>query len=166
MKDGKVRNAAGDDWATPKHVYNLLNEEFNFTCDPCPYQWDGNPETDGLLINWGTMNFVNPPYSLKLKTAFVKKAIQEWKDHGNQTVFLIPCSTSTILFHDFIYPNASEVRLVERRIKFSGVNTKGEFVDSVAGMHDSMIVIIGGPGTGRPILGIFKQYKEKQIKLL
>ena len=34
---------------------------------------------NGLEVEWGVVNFVNPPYSLELKTAFVKKAIEESK---------------------------------------------------------------------------------------
>jgi hypothetical protein len=56
---------------------------------------------------------------------------------------LLPVSTSTSLFHDFILPNASEIRFVRGRLMFDGINTKGEFVTHGTGrpMHDSMIVI-------------------------
>lgn len=54
---------------------------------------------------------------------------------------LLPVSTSTALFHDWIKPNAKEIRFVRKRIKFLGVNTKGEYVTNKTPMHDSMIVI-------------------------
>jgi phage N-6-adenine-methyltransferase len=130
-----------DNWATPKWFYDKLNEEFNFDFDPCPLNGgEIIPERDGLLIDWGQRNFVNPPYSVKLKEAFVKKAIKEM-EKGKLSVLLLPVSTSTKLFHDFIKPNASEVRFIRGRIKFCGVNTKGEFVTGKAGMHDSMVVV-------------------------
>lgn len=56
---------------------------------------------------------------------------------------LLPVSTSTKLFHDYILPNAKEIRFVKGRIKFVGINTKGKFVDNKAPMHDSMLVIFG-----------------------
>lgn len=56
-------------------------------------------------------------------------------------VLLLPVSTSTKLFHHVIKPNAKEIRFVEGRIKFEGINTKGEFVNDKAPMHDSMLVI-------------------------
>jgi len=37
-----------------------------------------------------------------------------------------------------------EIRFIDGRIKFKGINTKGELVDNKAGMHDSMIVIFDG----------------------
>ena len=94
----------------------------------------------------GKRNFVNPPYSRKLKEAFVKKAIDESKK-GKLCVCLLPVSTSTKLFHDWIKPNAKEIRFIIGRIKFRGVNTKGERVTNKAGMHDSMVVIFGGYDT-------------------
>ena len=133
-----------NNWATPKEFYNKLDQEFNFDFDPCPLNLDEiTPETDGLLKEWGFSNFVNPPYSRDLKEKFVIKAIDESKK-GKLCVMLLPVSTSTKLFHDHILPNASDIRFVKGRIKFLGVNTKGEYVTNKAPMHDSMIVIFGG----------------------
>lgn len=135
----KNRNVvAGDEWYTPPELYNQLDQEFKFDFDPCPAN---RPENwDGLEMDWGYMNYVNPPYSRKLKEAFVKKGIEELLK-GKSSVFLLPVSTSTVLFHDYIKPNATEIRFVRGRIKFIGVNTKGEKVTNKCGMHDSMLVI-------------------------
>lgn len=139
-----------DQWATPSEFYERLNEEFKFDFDPCPL-FDGEitPDRDGLLIDWGKSNFVNPPYSRVLKEGFVKKAIAESRK-GKVCVMLLPVSTSTALFHDYILPNALEIRFVRKRISFEGVNTFGEKVGKgSAPMHDSMVVIFD---TRRPRL--------------
>ncbi len=136
MKNRNLNHS--DDWATPKEFYDKLDNEFAFDFDPCPL----NGDKDGLAIEWGQRNFVNPPYSRKLKEAFVRKAIEESKK-GKLCVMLLPVSTSTVLFHNFIQPNAKEIRFVEGRIKFIGVNTKGEFVDDKSPMHDSMVIVFG-----------------------
>lgn len=57
---------------------------------------------------------------------------------------LLPVSTSTKLFHDFIQPNATKIQFIKGRIKFHGENTKGEFVTNNTPMHDSMIVVFDG----------------------
>ena len=93
-----------------------------------------------MHIEWSKSNFINPPYSRKLKEAFVLKAIEESKK-GKLCVMLLPVSTSTKLFHHYILPNKKEIRFVYKRIKFKGVNTLGQYVEDKAGMHDSMIVI-------------------------
>jgi len=125
-----------DNWATPKEFYDELNDEFNFDFDPCPLF----AEFDGLQVDWGKRNYINPPYSRKLKDAFVKKAVEE-SSKGKLCVMLLPVSTSTVLFHDYIQPNANEIRFLRGRVKFIGINTFGEKVSNKAGMHDSMIVI-------------------------
>ena len=94
----------------------------------------------------GGVNFVNPPYSRPLKDQFVAKAVEETKK-GKICVILLPVSTSTKLFHEVIQPNASEIRFIKGRIKFLGVNTKGEYVTNKAPMHDSMVVIFRKDGT-------------------
>ena len=134
MKNRNLQNH--DNWATPNNLYNELDKEFNFDFDPCPLFAD----FDGLKIDWGKRNFINPPYTRRLKEAFVKKAIYEGSK-GNLCVMLLPVSTSTVLFHDFIKPHADEIRFIKGRVKFIGINTFGEEVSNKAGMHDSMIVI-------------------------
>ena len=131
-----------DDWATPKDFYEKLNKEFNFNFDPCPLNHDIT-KWNGLDIDWKERNFINPPYSRKLKDGFVKKAIEESKK-GKLSVMLLPVSTSTKLFHDYILPNAKDIRFVRGRIKFLGINTFGEYVTNKPGMHDSMVVIFDG----------------------
>lgn len=138
MKNRNLKNS--DNWETPKEFFNKLNEEFNFDFDPCPINHDINL-WNGLEIEWGKRNFINPPYSRKLKEAFVKKAIKESKK-GKLCVLLLPVSTSTKLFHDFILPNKKEIRFIKGRIKFIGFNTFGEKVTNKCGMHDSMIVVL------------------------
>jgi site-specific DNA-methyltransferase (adenine-specific) len=125
-------------WATPRSLYDKLNREFDFNFDPCPLYSD----FDGLSVDWGERNFINPPYSRKLKEAFIIKAIEESKK-GKLCVMLLPVSTSTKIFHDHILPNKKEIRFIRGRVKFIGINTKGEKVANNSGMHDSMIVIFG-----------------------
>jgi len=135
----KNRNLiASDNWATPKEFYDELDKEFHFDFDPCPL----NAEFDGLSLEWGNSNFINPPYSRKLKEAFIRKAFEESKQ-GRLCVMLLPVSTSTKIFHEIIYPNA-EIRFIKKRLKFIGINTKGELVKNKCGMHDSMIIIFKG----------------------
>lgn len=133
-----------DQWATPSELYNCLHEEFHFDFDPCPL-YDGpiTPENDGLKIPWGQSNFVNPPYTRHIKEAFVHRAVHEMQQ-GKTSVLLLPVSTSTALFHDWILPHASEIRFLRGRVKFVGKNTKGELVQNKTGMHDSMIVVFKG----------------------
>lgn len=136
MKNRNINHR--DDWKTPSYIYDRLNEEFEFDFDPCPV----NPDFDGLEIEWYASNFVNPPYSRKLKEAFIRKAFEE-SQKGKLCVMLLPVSTSTKIFHEVIYHNA-EIRFLKGRVKFKGINTFGELVNNKCGMHDSMIVIFRG----------------------
>lgn len=134
MKNRNIQHS--DDWATPKEFYDKLNEEFCFDYDPCPL----SSEVDTLDKEWGERNFVNPPYSRALKEKFILKAIEESRK-GKLCVMLLPVSTSTKIFHEHILPNKTEIRFVKGRIKFLGVNSKGEYVDNKSPMHDSMVVV-------------------------
>lgn len=122
-----------NDWSTPQDFYDDLNKVYNFDFDPCPL----NSNFDGLICEWGQRNFVNPPYSRKLKEDFVRKALKE-SENGKLCVLLLPVSTSTKLFHDVILPNASSIKFIRGRLKFGKNNeVKG------CGTFDSMIVVFG-----------------------
>lgn len=129
-----------DNWKTPKKLYDELNSEFNFDFDPCPYS-ESTPIFDGLKRSWGKSNFVNPPYSRKLKELFILKGIEELKN-GKSSVFLIPVSTSSKIFHDVIKKYAKEIRFIKGRIKFEGKLSNGN-ISSFPSRHDSMLVIFG-----------------------
>ena len=154
---------ASDNWATPKELYKKLDDEFHFDFDPCPL----HATFDGLSVEWGMSNFINPPYSkaeevcqedctkkvckerghcitkrIAGKDDFIQKAYDEWRK-GKTCVLLIPSATGTAQFHDLIYPHA-EIRFIRGRVAFEGVNTKGEYVTTKKGKHDSMIVIFRG----------------------
>ena len=134
MKNRNLKS--NDNWETPLSFFNKLHEKYQFDFDPCPL----NANFDGLICEWGKSNFINPPYSRKLKEAFVAKALSESKKN-KICVLLLPVSTSTKLFHDIILPNYFSLEFIRGRIKFIGVNTKGEMVANKCGMHDSMIVV-------------------------
>src|SRR3990167_4110032 len=96
-----------DDWSTPKDFYMALDAEFSFDFDPCPIE--SYPKFDGLKIEWGKRNFVNPPYS-NLK-AWCKKAYEEYLK-GKLVVMLIPSRTDTIAWHDYVM-KAKEIRFIK-----------------------------------------------------
>ncbi len=116
-----------DDWETPKEFLHELEKEFGKMFDPCPL----NSSFNGLEIEWEKVNFINPPYSRKLKEEFIRKAFEESKKE-KICVMLLPVSTSTKIFHEIIYPNA-EIRFIKGRLKFNDLKTSGQM--------DSMLII-------------------------
>ena len=102
---------------TPDSVFDLIYETWGikgqYLFDPCPV----NPTFDGLLIDWGKINYVNPPYSdLSL---WVIKAFEE-KDKGNSTIMLLPAKTDQWWFHAGLIHNRCEIVWIKGRIKFVG----------------------------------------------
>lgn len=81
-------------WVTPPALYDVLDTEFSFTFDPCPFP---KPDDfDGLTAAWGSSNYVNPPFGSiihqgkkKGPTAWARKAIEE-QARGNRTVLVYP----------------------------------------------------------------------------
>ena len=133
----KNRKSIHDDWKTPKEILDYIQNKYfkgKKYFDPCPL----NSKFDGLKISWKKRNYVNPPYSQELKEAFVIKAFYEMLK-GKHIVMLLPVSTSTNIFHSIILPYGN-IEFVYRRIKFIGVNSKGEKVNNKCGQHDSMLV--------------------------
>jgi hypothetical protein len=77
-------------WLTPPDVFKKLDDEFHFDFDPCPYPLLA--PFDGTKMEWGTSNYVNPPfhrYNGIGPTAFVRKAIDENKK-GKTVVLTLP----------------------------------------------------------------------------
>lgn len=151
-----------NNWSSPKIFYDRLVDKYGEMRDVCPIALEITDENDSLNLQnpWGKVNFCNPPYSLKEKTGFVERAVSEWQVNGNVTILLLPVSTSTKLYHHIIKPNAHDIEFLEGRLKFEGLDTKGNHVNPgvginsipdsehlpkiyASGQFDSMIVVIG-----------------------
>lgn len=116
-----IFSSASDQWATPSHVYEALNKEFNFNFDPCPL--NAAPSFDGLAAEWGSTTFVNPPYS-KI-AAWCEKAYNEALK-GKTVVMLIPSRTDTKYWHEYIM-KANEIRFLRGRLKFGNAKNSAPF---------------------------------------
>lgn len=115
-----------DEWKTPTAIYQKLNAEFKFDFDPCPIG-GGGYGIDGLQINWGKSNFVNPPYS-QLK-AWCKKSYEE-SLLGKTVVMLIPSRTDTSAWHDYCM-KADEIRFIRGRLKFGDSKNSAPFPSAI-----------------------------------
>ena len=124
-----------DNWRTPRVIYEALDQEFHFDFDPCP----SDPSFDGLKVDWGQSNFVNPPYSQTTK--WCEKALIE-SHKGKIVVMILRLDASTRWFRDIVLPNA-EVRLFFDRIWFvnpsTGKASRSDHASILAIFNDSPI---------------------------
>lgn len=147
-----------DDWRTPPHIFNWLNEEFKFTLDSCASDenhlcnayW--TEEDNALIQPWHKSTWCNPPYSIV--AMFIDKAIEE-AQRGNRTVLLVFARTDTQWFKR-AWAAAEEVRFVSKRIQFllndgtPGANPPG----------GSAILVLGPKANGNPKVTLVDQPKQ------
>ena len=145
------------EWATPRHFFRKLNEEFNFDLDPCAQSHNAvcskffTPEDDGLIQDWkGHSAFVNPPYGRAIG-GWVKKSYEEGCKHGTTVVMLIPSRTDTKYWHDYVM-RADEIRFVKGRLKFGGGNNSAPFPSAVVVFRNEHGNAVENP----PKLGIIR----------
>ena len=110
------------DWQTPKALYDALDGEFHF--DPCPHV----PAFDGLAVEWGTCNFVNPPYGREVGK-WCEKAMSE-SHKGKTVVMLLPSRTDTQWWHDVVM-KADEIRFIRGRLHFDGHRSGAPFPSAI-----------------------------------
>lgn len=91
-------------WLTSPDLYEQLNNEFQFNFDPCPYPLP--QDFDGLTCEWGTSNYVNPPFGSivhqgkkKGPTAWMRKAIEEQRK-GKLSVVVYPIDKWVLMMLD------------------------------------------------------------------
>ena len=110
-----------NDYSTPPFLIKKLEAEFGTLYDPCPLKNDIT-KFNGLKANWKSPAFVNPPYQYPDITDWVKKCVLEFKKQ-KIIILLIHAKTDTKWFHDYILPNAKEIRCIKGRLKFNDSGT-------------------------------------------
>jgi phage N-6-adenine-methyltransferase len=144
LKIAGMMTSNHNEWATPKDFFNKLNEEFHFTLDLSANKNNTKCSKfysieDNALIQYpkGETIFCNPPYGREIGK-FVKKCSELSKD--NTVVLLIPSRTDTSYWHNYI-EGIAKVRFIRGRLKFEGLNGKGEFISGKPATFPSCVVI-------------------------
>lgn len=148
MKNRSKKNwSTNDHWETPNYLLNWIKKEifkWKEFFDPCPLaekNWEEYKiKFDWLKIDWKYFNFINPPYSRKLKEEFIKKSFKEYKK-WNICVLLLPSTTEVKWFHKYIFPYA-QIYFIKWRVKFKWFNSKWEYVKNRTWQSWSMICVL------------------------
>lgn len=129
-------SSKSNEWATPQKLFDELNEEFNFTLDPCATDENAKCnkhftiEDDGLSKDWSKdVVFMKPPYGREIKK-WIKKAYEE-SLNGATVVCLIPARTDTTYWHDFIFDKADDIRFLRGRLKFGNSKNSAPFPSAI-----------------------------------
>lgn len=145
MLNASLYSSDKQDWETPQSLFDALKREFRFTLDVCATEHNAKckrfftPEDDGLAQVWRGVVWMNPPYGRGIDR-WVKKA----HESGVVCVCLLPVRSDTRWWHTHVM-QASEVRLLTKRLSFGGSKNKAPFPAAI---------IVFGRGAG-PILSSF-----------
>ena len=129
-------SSKSNEWSTPQNLFDELNDEFNFTLDPCATDENAKCskyftiEDNGLSKDWSNdVVFMNPPYGREIKQ-WIKKAYEE-SLNGATVVCLIPARTDTTYWHDFIFDKANDIRFLRGRLKFGNSKNSAPFPSAI-----------------------------------
>src|SRR5204862_3420482 len=86
------------------------------------------PKINGLEIEWGDTNFVNPPYGKGINE-WIQKGFQESRE-GKTVVFLIPSRTDTHWWHNYMM-KADEIRFIRGRLRFDDQKNPAPFPSAI-----------------------------------
>lgn len=129
-------------WGTPQALFDRLDAEFGFTLDVCATADNAKcsayipPERDGLAVPWGGVCWMNPPYGKDIGK-WVHKAYES-AEAGAVVVCLLPARTDTKWWHDFCM-RATEIRFVQRRIRFEGARWTAPFPSAIVVFKPSQL---------------------------
>lgn len=142
MKQRAILSRSNDEWATPKYIYDQAIKKGMF--DPCPL----GGHVDGLILDWGKSNFVNPPYS-KLRK-WIEKSIAEHRK-GKSVTLLIPARTDTKAFK-LLFEYGSSITFITGRLRFN---------EGGPAPFPSMLVELKGGGATETKFNLIGKYEIK-----
>lgn len=126
-----------DKWETPFDLFNELDAIYHFTLDPCCEHKTAKcnkyytEEEDGLTKDWtGEVVFCNPPYSRGNINKWMEKCAME-ASKGCKIVALIPVSTSSRWWHEYVWKKA-DIVFIKGRLTFAGASNTAPFSSCLA----------------------------------
>jgi len=132
-------------WLVPSDVYKKLNDEFHFDFDPCPFP---RPEGfDGLEVEWGKSNWVNPPFTGMAKVpgkrkigpmAWARKALAE-RAKGKTSVLIFPIYQVRVI--SFLEDHNVEMRYAGK-IRWLAVEDKTPNPVESSGIQPCILIIV------------------------
>lgn len=155
---GYIQTAQRDDWGTPLHLMNIVEEiMLTIHLDPCGAPGRILPHAkktillpeDGLAPSWAGLNvFVNPPYGKPLD-AWLEKCANAGSRDSTNVIALIPACTSRKAWQRFV-SRAEAVCFLKGRLKFHGAPSSAGF--------SSALVFWGGPDMASTFCKIMQHY--------
>lgn len=138
-------SSASDQYETPKHLFDFLNDVFHFELDPCAKpqieaqkrintRLRYTEDDDGIIQAWDNVStFVNPPYSKISK--WIDKAMIEFHFRLSSKfdykaapiVLLVPARTDTQWFHKIAASPFCKIIFLKGRLKFNNTKTNAPF---------------------------------------
>ena len=120
---------ANDNWGTPNELFNVLNDEFNFSFDAACTIENSKCSTgnyfdlgmDALEAPWHMASesiWLNPPYSRGNIYPFMQKAYMESLLTDKSVVCLVRDDPTARWYKNWVDGKALEVRRLKHRLKF------------------------------------------------
>lgn len=132
-------------WLMPPDKMLPLQCEFDFDFDPCPFpRPDG---FDGLEVEWGNSNWVNPPFTGMTKEpgkrkigpmAWARKALTE-RDKGRTSVLIFPIYQVRVI--SFLEDNGAEIRYAGK-IRWLAVEDNSPNPTSSSNIQPCLLMIL------------------------
>jgi len=141
-------SSESDNWATPPDLFEILDNEFDFTLDVCASEQNTKCNQyftvvdDGLTQDWRGVCWMNPPYGREIDQ-WMEKAYTSAKE-GATVVCLVPARTDTGWWWN--YAIKGEIRFIKRRLKFGDASNSAPFPSAVVvfypgvSPHDEQVI--------------------------
>ncbi len=145
--NGSGNNETRDEWQTPKWLFEILDNEYNFIFDCCSIK--ENKKTDLFSSNFENIRrneinnmccWMNPPFS-KAETMFKHffKIVE-----GGVAIYRAD-NFETKIWQRTIFPNATWIFIPNKRIAYEGMNGNGSrFPSALIGLNVYMPTTLGG----------------------
>ena len=134
--DGTGNVVDRDDWETPQLLWDLLNEQYNFTVDCCANENNkkGRFHFKDFKLHIGDVRYtywMNPPFSK------AREMFEHFFKVVSKGVAIYRCDNmETKIWQEVILPNASWVFIPRGRISYEGSKGKGSrFPSAIIGFN-------------------------------